>query len=72
MTMITDVSSKDGLLDLSVKLGNELTNLGTEVTSIQTKLGSVTNIDGMNFQGAAQLISNNLNNVLSAFYSCIK
>lgn len=66
MTKVTNIQNKDELLNLSTQLSDEITVLQAEIDSIQTKLGTVTNYDGMNFAGVASLISGNLDNVLSA------
>ena len=65
MTKITSVQ-KEALLALSGKLSDELVSLGSEVDSIKGKLSSVENYDGMNFAGAANIISQNLVNVTTA------
>ena len=65
MTKMTSVQ-KEALLALSGKLSDELKSLGTEVDTIKGKLSSVQNYDGMNFAGAANIITQNLVNVTTA------
>lgn len=66
MTKVTNIQNKNELLNLTTKLSDELVTIQGEINSIKTKLGSVSNYDGLNFEGAASVISSNLTNVLTA------
>lgn len=66
MVKTTNIQNKTELLALSNQLGDELTSIKGEIDAIKTKLDAASNYDGLNFEGAANIIKTNLTNVVTA------